>query len=180
MKEERKYTKLPDGRIYRWVRVAPGPKGRKSVKGWSPEEVEEKIAELLLATAESEAPSLNRFDYYAPGTFGNFTFNVYCPRTYADAEQTTIDLYDGYLRHHVLPDLGDIPIHTIGYEDMIRLEASLVNHRYKNPDGSAKPLSKKTSREILMRVREILNLYGLISKGTGVQVREDWRGHKVS
>jgi integrase len=167
--EPKTYTNLPDGRIYRWVRVKPGKDGRKAVKGWTPEEVEEKASALLEAAARSREPS----EYYEPGTFGWFVMNVYCPRTYEGKPDTTVQLYDVYLRYHLLPVLGDTPIDGIGYEHFVSTQAGLKNQR--NPKL---PLAPKTKREIMMRLHEIMNLYALLESGRGGAPREDWRVHK--
>lgn len=132
----------------------------------------EKKAQLILEAAKppSRAPS----EFFPVGSFGHFVFNIYCPRTYAGAEQTTIELYDNYLRKHILPVLGWTPISLISYDDFIKLEAGLKNARYPK-----RLLAIKTKREIMMRTHEIMNLHVLMEKGKGETAREDWRLHKA-
>lgn len=169
---EQKYSTLPDGRIYRWLRIAPGKDGRKAVKGYTPEEVEAKAAAILEALQPKKiGPTSPRA--LLPGSFAEFYRDVYFPRVSRNASQNTLKQYRMYFRKHIHPVLGDLPIASIGYAEVEALLNGLVNRDKRKKD--AKPLSPKTKREVVMRVKELMGLYVEIERSRGHTVKDDWK-----
>lgn len=178
-KPEQKYSRLQDGRLYRWVRLFPGKKGRTMATGRTPELVEAHAARIEAEYRESQRRKPKPEDEgptedYAPGEFGDFCYRVYFPVAYANAEPTTRVLYDYYFRAYIFEVWEHRPIAAIGLEDMRDLE----RHVATAPKRGGGTLAPKTQREILMRAREAMGLYVKMEEAEGRTPRKTWTLHK--
>jgi integrase len=167
-------TLRSDGRYMLWPRTPQGKRHTSPAYGRTPHEcrMEKERIERELTDAQSVRQAIS--ERFEPGSFAEFVYETYCPRTYDGARLKTKITYDAELRLHILPVLGHRQIARIGYDDVLELKASLRRHTRKG-ERTSEPLSDSKTREVLMRTREILGLSNKLRQAKGLPTREDWK-----
>lgn len=158
-----------DGRFQVWVRIKPGPNGRKSIIKATPEEALSCARELL---QEFESIRVHQGSFLK-GSFAEFVYNVYVPHVYPHIRESTKRTYDSLLVLHILPALGHLQIAEIGYQEMKRMLDNLLTLDRKTK--AKKPLQARRKNEVVMHTRQILNLYNQLAQAKGERTRDDWK-----
>lgn len=153
-----------DGRWMTWARVAPGPKGRRQIYS----RMSQADADARAKQVEEENQSISTpAPQFPVGTFAEFVYEVYVPHVFPEIRKTSERRYWSQLSHHILPTLGQTQIAEFGYAEMKRHKDTIRTRSGK--------VSKTLTHEVVMRTREIMNLYIRIEQARGGKTREDWR-----
>lgn len=137
----------------------------KTVNGkrlWFTSRISEEDADRQAREAQTLGPT------FEASTFAAFVYGAWKANTWPELRYKSQVKYNGQLKNHILPILGDLPIASIGLEEMVALKGSLVLRGHKTP---GEPMANRTAHAILTLTLGIMEM----ARSAGKTQREDWR-----